>query len=173
VVFEKLPDQPPKPPNILIEKWLPYKPRSRRVIYERSCVPPPPNPRNLVIEWEQPDVEVEQQCVNLGVVNADPDEYIRQFGCELKQPCEMPDLCHTRPPPAPVCPPPEPVCVANACCETSCVVAPACPVAWPLAQTVTAYAEPSPVRRLFRSSSVNASFNVQLTGDVHALRYVI
>jgi hypothetical protein len=105
VVFEKLPDQPPKPPNILIEKWLPYKPRTRRVVFQRSCVPPPPNPRNLVIEWEQPCVQVDQVCVDLGVCDADPDEYIRQFGCELKQPCEIPNLCQP--------------CAAAAPCEQS------------------------------------------------------
>jgi hypothetical protein len=93
VVVERLPDQPPKPQNVLIEKWLPYKARTRRVVFERSCAPPPPNPRNLVIEWEQPCVEVEQQCIDLGVCDADPEEYIRQFGPELKQPCEIPDLC--------------------------------------------------------------------------------
>jgi hypothetical protein len=93
VVLEKLPDQPQKPQNILIEKWLPFKPRTRRVVFQRSCVPPPPNPRNLVIEWEQPCVQVEQQCVDLGVVDADPETYARQYGPELKRPEEIPPLC--------------------------------------------------------------------------------
>ncbi len=94
VILEKLPDQPQKPQNILIEKWLPFKSRTRRVVFQRSCVPPPPNPRNLVIEWEQPCVQVEQQCIDLGVVDADPETYVRQFGPELKQPCEIPPLCN-------------------------------------------------------------------------------
>ena len=93
VVVEKLADQPAKPQNIVIEKWLPYKARTRRVVFQRSCVPPPPNPRNLIIEWQQPCVQVEQQCVDLGVVDADPEEYVRQYGCELKRPEDIPQLC--------------------------------------------------------------------------------
>jgi hypothetical protein len=92
VVYEKLADQPAKPQNILIEKWLPYKPRTRRVVFQRSCVPPPPNPRNLVIEWEQPCVQVDQQCIDLGVVDADPQEYVCRYGPELKRPEEIPPL---------------------------------------------------------------------------------
>jgi hypothetical protein len=93
VVIEKLSNLPPKPQNILIEKWLPYKPQRRRVVFQGSCNQAPPNPRNLIIEWEAPGVEVEQQCVNLGVVDADPCEYVRQYGPELKQASEIPDLC--------------------------------------------------------------------------------
>jgi hypothetical protein len=93
VVIEKLTSLPPKPQNILIEKWLPYQPQKRRVVYQPSCAQAQSNPRNLVIEWEAPDVEVEQQCVNLGVQDADPYEYVRRYGSELRQPGEMPQLC--------------------------------------------------------------------------------
>jgi hypothetical protein len=188
VILEKLPDQPPKPQNILIEKWLPYKQRSRRVVYERSCVPPPPNPRNLVIEWEQPEVQIEQQCINLGVCNANPEEYIRQFGCELKQPCEIPDICQTCPPaPAPVCCPAPVVQVevnpCNPCCEPAAVVCQAPQVTTYTTQTTACPLPLQPVRRLFRSSSVSSfvvrsaaparlSSNVQLVGDSDALRLV-
>lgn len=93
VVLEKLPDQPAKPQNIVIEKWLPYQARSRRVVLERVCVPPPPPTRNLIVEWQAPCVEVEQQCVDLGVCRADPCEYVKKYGNELKKACEIPDLC--------------------------------------------------------------------------------
>ena len=93
VVVEKLPDVPAKPQNILIEKWLPYGPQKRRVVFERSCVPPPQNPRNLIIEWQQCQPQVEQVCKDLGVVDADPEEYRRQYGTELKQASELPNLC--------------------------------------------------------------------------------
>jgi hypothetical protein len=93
VVFEKLADEPAKPQNILIEKWLPFKARSRRVILERSNIAPPPNPKNVVIEWETPAAQIDQQCNDLGVVNADPEEYVRQHGCSLRQPHEIPNLC--------------------------------------------------------------------------------
>jgi len=109
VVVEKLSNLPAKPQNILIEKWLPYKPQKRRVIYEKACGRQQDNPRNLVIEWEAPEVEVEKVCKDLGVVDADPEEYRRRYGSELKKACEIPDLCCSQPPhvpsPAPSCPP--------------------------------------------------------------------
>ena len=119
VVVEKLSNLPPKPQNILIEKWLPYKPQKRRVVYERSCAAPPANPRNLLIEWEAPEVEVEQVCRDLGVVDADPEEYRRQYGSELKQACEIPNLCQGNACPAPAPrlptpPPPTPQCGCQA-----------------------------------------------------------
>jgi hypothetical protein len=214
IVLEKMPDQPPKPQNILIEKWLPYKPRARRVVYERSEAPPPPNPHNLVIEWDAPNVEIEQQCINLGVVDTDPCDYVRQFGPELKQFCEIPDLCPCLPepvvaapppcppppPPPPPCPPPppppqpEPICIEwyNQCYDPCCN-----PCYDPCATTTTSYTTTSyttypqqqpqqqqaiqlPVQRVFRSSSYShlafkpsfsTSSNIQLTGDVDALRF--
>lgn len=99
VVVEKLSNLPQKPQNILIEKWLPYKNQKRRVRYEKGCGQQAENVRNLVIEWEAPEAEVEQVCVNLGVENADPEEYIRRYGSELKQACEMPQLCQCEQPP--------------------------------------------------------------------------
>lgn len=47
-------------------------------------------PKNLIIEWEAPDVEVVKQCRDLGVVEADPEEYLRRFGPDLKQTHELP-----------------------------------------------------------------------------------
>ncbi len=109
VVVEKLADQPQKPQNFVIEKWLPYKPRTRRIVYERSDVPAPPNPRNLTIEWEQPCVHIDRVCIDLGVVDTQPDEYIRNHASELKQPSEIPNICSCHmqtvqlPPPLPHC----------------------------------------------------------------------
>jgi hypothetical protein len=54
---------------------------------------PLPNPRNLVIEWDAAEAEVEQVCRDLGVVRADPEEYVRKYGAELKQSHEIPQLC--------------------------------------------------------------------------------
>jgi len=154
VVFEKLANLPAKPQNILIEKWLPYQPQKRRVIYQKSCVQPPPNPRNLVIEWEAPDVEVQKVCKDLGVVDADPEEYVRKYGPELKSACEIPQLCPScpppPPPPAPACPPPPP---------------PPCPCAAP--------PSPPPAPRPCPCPSARASAPLpELEGDVFALRQV-
>lgn len=84
VVVERLPPIPPKPQNIFLEKWLPFKSQKRRVVYQRAeqeCVLP--NPKNVVIQWETPEVEVQRSFKNLGTQQADPEEYSRRFGSDL------------------------------------------------------------------------------------------
>lgn len=84
VVVERLPPIPPKPKNIFLEKWLPFKQAKRRVVHQRpepDCVLP--NPKNVVIQWEAPEVEVRRVFKNLGKTVASPDEYLRRFGTEL------------------------------------------------------------------------------------------
>ncbi|RNA43575.1 hypothetical protein BpHYR1_019798 [Brachionus plicatilis] len=84
VVVERLPPIPPKPQQIFVEKWLPFKQQKRRVVFEPAeadCVLP--NPRNLVIQWEAPEVEVRREYKNLGSQLADPQEYVRRYGSEL------------------------------------------------------------------------------------------
>ncbi|CAF0708864.1 unnamed protein product [Brachionus calyciflorus] len=84
VVVERLPQIPPKPQNVFLEKWLPFKNQKRRVVYQRpepDCVLP--NPRNLVIQWDAPEVEVNRVVKNLGTQQANPEEYVRRFGSEL------------------------------------------------------------------------------------------
>ncbi|CAF0740054.1 unnamed protein product [Brachionus calyciflorus] len=84
VVVERLPPIPPKPQQIFLEKWLPFKQQKRRVVYQRpepDCVLP--NPRNLVIQWDAPEVEVTRDYKNLGTQLADPQDYVRRHGSEL------------------------------------------------------------------------------------------
>lgn len=84
VVVERLPPIPPKPQQIFLEKWLPFKQQKRRVVYQQpdpDCVLP--NPRNLVIQWEAPEVEVTRDYRNLGTQLANPEDYVRRFGSEL------------------------------------------------------------------------------------------
>jgi hypothetical protein len=114
VVFEKFSNLPQKPQNVLIEKWLPYRPQRRRVVFQRSCRPTPPNPRNTIIEWEAPDVEVEKVCRELGVVDADPEEYVRRYGPELKRREDIPNLCPSCPPRQPT-PAPAPAPAPQQC----------------------------------------------------------
>lgn len=84
VVIERLPQIPPKPEQIFIEKWLPFKQQKRRVVYqpaEPECVLP--SPRNMIIQWDAPEIEVTREYKNLGTSQAQPDEYIRKYGNEL------------------------------------------------------------------------------------------
>lgn len=91
VVVEKMSNLPPRPPNVIVEKWLPYRPQRRRVIHQRAGqVAQQFIPRNLIIEWEAPDVEIVKQCRDLGTIDMDPEEYVRRYGSELKQTHELP-----------------------------------------------------------------------------------
>jgi len=162
VVVEKLSNLPAKPQNILIEKWLPYKNQKRRVIYEKSCGQAPENPRNLIIEWEAPDVEVEQVCKDLGTVDADPEEYRRQYGSELKQACEIPQLCQNNQcqqrQPTPRQPTPQQQC--------------GCQSRQPTPRQPTPRAPTPACNTCGNSQSRAASTLPELEGDVDALRRV-
>lgn len=50
---------PAKPQQIFIERWLPYDQPKQRVIYQPAkptcCIP---DPKNVVIQWDSPDVEI-------------------------------------------------------------------------------------------------------------------
>ena len=84
VVIERLPAIPSKPQQIFIEKWMPFKKQKRRVIFQKAeadCILP--NPRNLIIQWDQPEVEVKRNYKKLGIERADPEEYVRRHGHDL------------------------------------------------------------------------------------------
>jgi hypothetical protein len=86
VIVERFTPPPSPPPEIIHEKWLPYdeSPPKRRVVY----VPAPPvnlapKPRNVLIEWEAPEVRIREQVENLGVHEVSEEEYA-QFVLEAK-----------------------------------------------------------------------------------------
>ena len=78
IIFEKLAPQPPKPQDIIIERWLDYKKRTRNVIF-RPASPIQPE-RNLIIQWKTPDVILSKKYTFLGVQNADPALYKAKYG---------------------------------------------------------------------------------------------
>ena len=80
VVIEELPDEPTKPQDIIYEKWLPYDEPERRVIYEKACpIKLEKAPKNLLIKWEQPCVNIEKEYKDLGVYETDPEEYRNKY----------------------------------------------------------------------------------------------
>jgi len=100
VVIERLAPIPTKPQSIITERWLPYAQTKRRVIYQAA--PPDPvycKPRNVIIQWEAPDVVVRQEVKYLGVVNANPVEYVRRYGEQLRVASELPSLVRSIPAP--------------------------------------------------------------------------
>lgn len=91
VVVERLAPMPPKPQSVIIERWLPYTQKKRKVIYKGA--PPDPvlyKPKNIIVQWEAPQVEIKKQVKYLGVVEADPEEYMRRYGPTLKKTSELP-----------------------------------------------------------------------------------
>jgi hypothetical protein len=93
VIVEKLPSQPAKPQNVLIERWLPYGQQSQRVVYQPArppCVIP--DPKNIVIEWQNPDVEIKKEFKNLGVIAADPRDYVSRYGSSLVRSDALPQI---------------------------------------------------------------------------------
>lgn len=92
VIVEKLPDLPGKPAKIHIERWLGYERQQRRVIYEKLQDECPANTeQNIVVEWEQPDVEVHREYKCVGVEEVDPDEYSRKY-TDLKEGIALNDI---------------------------------------------------------------------------------
>ncbi|CAF0842703.1 unnamed protein product [Adineta ricciae] len=87
VIVERYGACPPKPQDVIIERWLPYKQTGeRRVVVERA---PPPcvseREPNLLILHDGPRACIRKEYINQGVVRADPDCYIRQYGGELNR----------------------------------------------------------------------------------------
>jgi hypothetical protein len=101
VVIERLAPLPSKPQAYIIEKWLAFPDRKRQVIFQRNNVADPvvQKPRNVVIQWEAPQVQIKKLFKDLGVIRANPVEYVEKYGASLKQHSEFPDFVkEIRPP---------------------------------------------------------------------------
>jgi hypothetical protein len=71
---------PAKPPDIIVERWLPYKQQKRQVIYEKALSPDDnltptfdqQTYNNLIIQYANPSVRIEKQMRSLGIIRRDP-----------------------------------------------------------------------------------------------------
>ena len=101
VVIERLAPLPSKPQAIMVERWLPYAERKRRVIFQKNEVPDPvvQKPKNVVIQWEAPQVQIKRTFKDLGVIRANPVEYVERYGASLKTHREFPEIVHELRPP--------------------------------------------------------------------------
>lgn len=92
VVIERLPPIPNKPQSFIIERWLPYKTQRRKVVFQKNIQSDPivNKPKNVIIQWEAPKIEVKKQFKDLGVMRANPLEYVQKFGSELISSDELP-----------------------------------------------------------------------------------
>ena len=109
VIIERLPRLPSKPQSVIIERWLPYKPIKRKVIYQKpSDQVPVYKTKNVIIQWENPQVNCSKQFKDLGIIKANPVEYIQKYGSSLKKTEELPNFVHD-------ILPPKGISLANSC----------------------------------------------------------
>jgi hypothetical protein len=92
---------PSKPQSVIIERWLPYRDQKRRVIFQRQLEADPviPRPRNVIVQWEPPAVVINKQFRDLGVIRANPVEYVERYGATLKVHTELPQFVREIRPP--------------------------------------------------------------------------
>ena len=93
VVIERLPQLPQPPQDIIVERWLEYGPRTRRVVFQPAPrLIPAPAPKNVLIQWDSPNVALNRQFRNLGISAANPAQYVAAFGASLVHPSQIPAL---------------------------------------------------------------------------------
>lgn len=46
----------------------------------------------MIVQWEAPEVCVKKEIKHLGVVCANPCDYVKRYGPTLKRPCELPQF---------------------------------------------------------------------------------
>jgi hypothetical protein len=93
VIIERLPQLPQPPQDIIVERWLEYGPRARRVVFQPAPrLIPAPAPKNVLIQWDSPNVALNRQFRNLGISPANPAQYVAAFGASLVHPSAIPAL---------------------------------------------------------------------------------
>jgi hypothetical protein len=91
VITERLAPQPAKPQDIIIERWLGYARRTRNVVFQPAApIQAAQGEKNVLIEWEAPDVDMRQEFKFLGVQEADPRSYASQYGHTVVDAARLP-----------------------------------------------------------------------------------
>lgn len=94
VVIERLAPLPTKPQNVIIERWLPYPDQRRRVIFNKAAEVKADiiKQRNVIIQWEAPAVNIRKEIRYLGVIRANPTDYIQKYGTTMKSSEALPQF---------------------------------------------------------------------------------
>lgn len=92
VVIERLSAIPAKPQSVIIERWLPYPSQKRKVIFNKTNQSDVMviKPKNMIIQWDPPQVHVKKEFQYLGVVRANPTEYLKRYGNTLVDSINLP-----------------------------------------------------------------------------------
>ena len=71
--------------DIIVERWIPYGPMPQRktIVQRADAVKAYAKPRNVIIQYESPQVRVIRQFQRLGVVAENPQAYIQRYGASL------------------------------------------------------------------------------------------
>ena len=101
VVIERLAQMPNKPQAVVIERWLPYAQCKRKVLFQKNNAQDPVviKPKNIIIQWEAPAIEITRCIKDLGIIRADPAEYTERYGTSLISHLELPQFVKDIKPP--------------------------------------------------------------------------
>ena len=85
MIIERLPAAPARPRDIIIERWVPYgAAQKRRTIVQRAAAAKQYQaPRNVIIQYEAPQVRITRQFQKLGVQSENPQAYVQRYGAQL------------------------------------------------------------------------------------------
>jgi hypothetical protein len=85
VIIERIPALPPRPRDIIIERWVPYGAQAKRrtVVQRAAAARGYAAPRNVIIQYEQPQVRIVRQFHRLGVTPENPQVYVQRWGHQL------------------------------------------------------------------------------------------
>lgn len=73
---------------------MPYSEVKRRVIFQKPAEADPVivKPRNVIVQWEAPQVNIRKEIKYLGVIRANPAEYVSRYGATLRQSGDLPSF---------------------------------------------------------------------------------
>lgn len=98
VVIERLAPLPAKPQSVIIERWLPYSQVKRKVVFQNMSSDSEEaveKPKNVIVQWETPNVKIKKEYKYLGVIRANPLEYVQRYGSNLKRTSDLPEFVHS------------------------------------------------------------------------------
>lgn len=101
IIIERLPTPPPKPRTVIFEKWLPYKKVKRPILLQKAPPIPPVKPtRNVVIEYEPLKAYTVRRVIEEGIFRVDPRKYSEYSEQEADANVRMVDRIEDLPPPS-------------------------------------------------------------------------
>ena len=71
--------------DIIIERWIPYGAAAKRktIVQRAAAAKGYAAPRNVIIQYEPIQVRIVRQFQRLGVTQANPQQYLQQYGAQL------------------------------------------------------------------------------------------